>query len=276
MRSPFDGEMKRAAVRPKITDNKGREAFESALSGIVDSQSAAVAYRLADQKRLGSIADQHQAAHTYLGLAFRLIEAPSISVDVDGDKIPATRMLHFAGHAFREIGQLNRAADAYWRAGVTSNKNGSPDPFGIRSLARAKSCCADIGEDDRSDEMHVLEWEARRLGSERPTPILTLWRITSRYGTSLGAWLASLALLLGVFTLLYEALHASGWLCDTQPWTFLLTAAYYCAVTTATVGYGEIVPSHWASQLVVVLNIALAYALLATGATILGRKVLGR
>jgi hypothetical protein len=47
-------------------------------------------------------------------------------------------------------------------------------------------------------------------------------------------------------------------------------------VTTATVGFGDILPNNWLSQLVVILNILIAYGLLAIGSTILGRKVLAR
>lgn len=277
MKNPFPDERKHAAQRPEITDRKGRDIFERLLATVVDSESAATCYLKADQKRLGKLVEQHEAAYIYLALAIRLLEDSTISVNVGGaPTIPATKILHFAGHGFRQIGQLNRAADAYWRAGVISDTDGTPDTFAVRSLARAKMCYAEVGQADCSDRMHFLEWEARRLGAQGRTPILTLWRITSCYGTSLSRWLAAVALFVLLFAITYEALHAICWITSTQRWYCLWTAAYYCVVTTATVGYGDIIPTHLVSQTVVALNIACAYFLLATGATILGRKVLGR
>lgn len=157
-----------------------------------------------------------------------------------------------------------------------SDPDETPLGFGIRSLARAKSCYAEIGETALSDEMHRLEWEARRLRSGGAAPFLIAWKVTSDYGTSATRWMWSVLAFLAAFTVWYEWLHSNKALCDTQPWTPYLTAVYYAIVTTATVGYGEIVPCRWSAQVAVILNIACAYVLLAIGATVLGRKVLGR
>ena len=112
----FDREATKAVVRPKITDQTGLSYFATAIDSIVDPTTANTISSEADAKRLGSFADQHKAAYLYLALAFRLIETPSLMATSPG------KMFHFAGHAFRGIGQLNRAADAYWRAGVMTPK----------------------------------------------------------------------------------------------------------------------------------------------------------
>ncbi len=271
MHSSFDQQSILAAKLPKITDEEGCKVFDSVMKQAIDLASAQTIYQEANKKRLGSTEDQHKAAYLYLALAFRLNETPEIL-----GKSSPEKMFHFAAHAFRGIGQLNRSADAYWRAGVITKEKASPDEFGIRSLARAKSCFDEIGETDKSDEMHFLEWEARRLRSKRPSIFLFVWKLTSRYGTSVTAWLWSMLVFVSAFALAYEMLHCCKKLQETTQWTHLVTALYFTIVTTATVGYGEIVPCHWASQIVVALNILIAYVLLATGATILGRKVLGR
>jgi hypothetical protein len=46
--------------------------------------------------------------------------------------------------------------------------------------------------------------------------------------------------------------------------------------TTATLGYGDFVPSNIQSQIVVIINIIVGYLLLGVGLTIIGRKVLSR
>jgi hypothetical protein len=267
----LDAELEKANKSPWITDTKGESFFKLASNAIKDSATASEKYAICDDKRLGDGAAQLEAAYTYLALGFNMKRNPEIQVG----KITPWKMFHFAGHAFREIGQLNRAADAYWRAGVISDDL----DFSVRSLARAKSCYSEIGETEDSDTMHILEWNARRrLSSQRrfAKALLWIWSITSKYGTSSGRWFLSVGVFLGVFTVGYEVLHRFGYLTCTQVWTPMLTAAYMAVVTTATVGFGDILPNNWISQSVVILNILIAYGLLAIGSTILGRNVLGR
>ncbi len=277
MRVSFEALRREVARRPGVTDPRGNRTLIAAYAAIQDSASASAALAQADEKRLGSAADLHEAAYVYLALGIRLSESPAIELAGAKGAVRPAQLFHFAGHAFRDSGQMNRAADAYRRAGIASDDGGSPDAFGIRSLARAKMCYAEIGETDRSDEMHVLEWEARRRKARVGKPLLSVWKWTSGYGTSPRAWLLWVLGFVVLFTLLYEWLHRRGLLCAAHGWTPFLTAAYYCVVTTATVGYGEIVPCNGpAAQAVVTLHIVAAYILLAIGATILGRKVLGR
>lgn len=242
-------EQSKAKVKPSFSDAKGKEVFDSAALR-TNATNATDSFKQCDVKRLGTTSEQHETAYTYLALAFKMIEDPSVLIDSLNKKVTVGEMFHFAGHAFRGIGQLNRAADAYWRAGVIAEIS----DFSIRSLARAKSCYSDIGEMSKSDEMHRLEWDARRLRSGTiSSALFAVWKITSAYGTSSRRWFFSVAVFLLAFT-----------------------AAYMSVVTTATVGYGDFVPSHWTSQLAVVLNIAMGYTLLEIGSTILGRKVLAR
>jgi hypothetical protein len=226
---------------------------------------------------LGSTREQHKAAYTYLALAFTVLENEKIKICIANKTVEHSKLFHFAGHAFREIGQVNRAADAYWRAGITDNRGKPPSDWGIRSLARAKVCFREVGEVEKSDEMHCLEWEARRHWSPRVRKfVLSLWALTSQYGTAPRRWLVSLLVVFGGSALMYELMHRLLWIHQGQTWTPWASAIYYCAVTMTTLGYGEFVPTHWVAQSFVVLNIAFGYLLLAVGITILGHKVIGR
>ncbi len=272
MRISFEEEKKKAMEDPEVTDRVGKETLSSVISA--EGSQAQKKFDQASDKRLGPLREQHEAAYTYLALGIRQLRNQDLTIRSEGATVPLTRLFHFAGHLFRETGQLNRAADAYWRAGVANGKH--VDDFAIRSLARAKMCCAEIGESDESDRMHKLEWEARRALALWPKRVLlTAWRCTTGYGTSLQRWVCSLLWVLTVFSVLYAGLHAVGAIAQGRPWTWI-SAVYFCIVTTATVGYGDFTPSDWVGELVVVANVIVGYIMLAFGATILGRKVLGR
>ena len=249
----FRADQVKASSPPKITDSRGRDIFESAMESIVDTATASKLFETAEQHRLGSFCDRHSAAYD-LAIAFRMAEKDTIRVNGDSEDMSAAKIFHWAGHSFRDIGQLNRAGDAYWRAGVMSGTKQTPDTFGVRSLARAKTSYAEVGDFDESDRMHYLEWEARRQ-QKKVAPLLYVWKMTSNYGTSFSRWLLSCALFVVVFALAYQLLYSTGSLCVGHDWVWFLTAIYYCVVTTATVGFGEIVPTNGISQTVVALNI---------------------
>lgn len=220
-------------------------------------------YELAENGRLGAVREQHEAAYTYLALAFAVLENEKIRIRTDGEPVRHDKLFHFAGHAFHEIGQLNRAVDAYWRAGVTSEDGEYPTGLGIRSIARAKICYQEIGEAAKSDEMHRLEWEARRRESRAwLRPFLCLWALTSRYGAAPLRWLLSTLIIVAGSTILYEFMHRWLWIDQKQLWTPWISALYYCVVTMTTLGYGEFVPNHAVAQSFVVLNVLAGYFLL--------------
>jgi len=275
IRDVFEKEYCEAVKRPKISDQRGQDLFNSATSRITDSTSALTEYNGADEKRLGSTKEQHEAAYSYLALGFRLIDDSSILVQLGGKSFSPAEVFHFAGAAFREIGQLNRAADAYWRAGVVGTHQEKINAFSVRSLTRAKSCYKEIGQTDSSDRMHKLEWEARRgLSSGAMRAFLTFWKTTTFYGTSFSRWTLCVIIFLIVFAGFYEFLHRYNLISQEQPWKFGITPIYYCVVTTATVGYGDFVPRHPIAQVVVMINVLLGYFFLGIGTTVLGRKIL--
>ena len=77
------------------------------------------------------------------------------------------KFFHFAANAFRDLGLLQRAAQCYYNSallGYEKYSGGrSPDAsFARRSAGRAKSIFADLGEDEHSDDAHVLQQVIKR------------------------------------------------------------------------------------------------------------------
>jgi hypothetical protein len=296
MRHPFADERIAGYESPHISDHVGERIFGRVL---IDARDEATAERLkakADLQRLDDLRAQHEAAYIYLALAFskvRSMPKPDSRSDTQPNRA-AAELFHRAGNRFREIGHLNRASDAYSRAGYWDDPS---HPMCIRSLARAKVLYTQIGQPADADRMHVLEWDARRsrgpeakpserdsaqaLGCPKKrwklTRLMTsalwwLWNATSRYGTSFGRWLAWLAATLAAFTAIYT-LARDGFHTPTGfHWTPIITPFYFAIVTAATVGYGDITPKNGWTEAIVAANILTAYALLAFGVTILGRK----
>ncbi|MBI5106017.1 MAG: hypothetical protein HZB46_13740 [Solirubrobacterales bacterium] len=263
----FRAERDRAATPPeRISDERGSAILAHALHAARDPDAAARLRAEADEGRFGEKADEHRAAYVYLALAMS---------SIDDDPEEADTLFHFAGHTFREVGQLNRAADAYWRAGAlaadavaTHGGTEARAAWAVRSFARAKVLYAEIGESDRSDRMHMLEWEARRLTGAHP--ITALWGATCRYGTDLGRWLVWLVAIVAVYAIAYQAW--AGDFADAQhTWSWGVSAAY-----AAIAGVGDHEPETSWAQLLATSNVVVMYVMLAIGATILGRRVLGR
>lgn len=188
----LEDELKSATELPKISDKIGNDLFDTTYKAVVNELTAATVFHDLDNKRLGDTLSQHYSAYAYLALGFRLIELSNARICYNNTYFCAAELFHFSGHAFRGIGQLNRAADAYWRSGVIGSQDKQTVPLSIRSLARAKACCSEIGETEKSDIMHCLEWELRKTVSAFPRKAaLQIWKITSGYGTSTRRWIFS-------------------------------------------------------------------------------------
>lgn len=283
----------------KITDFNGSKHFIRAFNEVEKVEDAQKEYAKANQYRLMGTEKTHEAAYIYLALAYKVgkfnvpLKASRIKIEEKNGMalesesftdISAEFLFHFAGHAFREIGQLNRAADAYWRAGALGtflkdgqNKIELPTTLSVRSYARSKVLYSEIGQIRDSDKSHRLEWEARkRRAGILNKFLLWIWKYSCQYGTSFLTWLVWLVGITVLFTVTYELLHDHGLIYQGQTWYAWLSSFYYTIVTTSTVGYGDFVPIGKIAQMIVVLNIVLGYFILGTGLTIISRKLLGR
>ena len=261
----------------EITDRKGRVCYEKIFNQIKNSRNAFEIYLEADDKRLGNKQEIFEAAYIFLALADAIYKNKAISNSLKRKELSPEYLFHFAGHVFREIGQLNRAADAYLRSGLIGVTNPEPSQLAIRSFARAKMLFSDVGENDKSDELHRMEWETRRLFNKRPKKsFLTIWKITSLYGTSIKRWFCCIIIFTIFFTLGYELLYHHDFLHTAKDvqWRKGISSIYFTIVTLSTLGYGDIIPKSALSQFFVLCNIIVGYILLGIGLTILGKKIL--
>lgn len=278
--------LEKVKKRPSITDPQLAGAVEEA-GALICAGGEEEVIKTADRGRHEDTKAQILSAGSYLAVAFKSIE--SLTADYRDKSSQqslrdACKYFHYAAHGFRDLGNINRAADAYFRAGVAGSlveektESEREANLAVRSLARAKICYQEIGIVEKSDQMHVLEWSARSMDFQGVRwALLGLWDVTSLYGTSLKRWICSMTLMLFAFTVLYESLYYFEFLtADGVEWTPFVSSFYFALVTTTTVGYGDIGPQGPVGQISVVFNILLGYVLFAIGTTILGRKVLAR
>ena len=295
----------------KITDHIYKKTFTNVVNDLGPQKSSEVSnenpntlsieqkalkyFSDAETKRRGGKDGQYESAYIYLALGISSIKFDIEVKNANGTTMPAYKLLHFAGHGFREVGQFNRAALAYKRSGIDGinkyiTENETEEElldFNIRSLALAKVQYEHIGQTDSSDEIHILEWHARRMRkSDQWFTKLTkyTWGLTSIYGTSLTRWSKSMGILLVIYLIIYQSLYMqspdhfeleqdeSG---ETK-WVHILTPIYFFITTVSTVGFGDITPMSWLAQITVTTNILLGYGLIAIGLTIIARKVIGR
>lgn len=259
----------------KISDPRGITVYFAAHQGCTDQTMFDALHSHAEEARLQDTLQQYEAAYTYLALGHLGDLKPNMFRPTKPDSY------HSAGHQFRELGILNRAGDAYWRAGLRA----STPKESARSFSRAKACYAEVGDVDRCDQMHRCEWQRRREAAASPSLpgtrsigrafVLALWYLTSGYGTKFGRWLISFAAFLGLFTILYQSMESAGVVSpDGAHWTFILSALYYSLTTS--IALDHVALSGWGPYVVIMCNVVLAYTLLAIGATVLGQKVLRR
>ena len=84
------------------------------------------------------------------------------------------------------------------------------------------------------------------------------------YGERLRRWAACTFILVASFTVIYQVEYQLGGHLKVTDvcWVDWLTPLYFAAVTTATLGYGDIHAESWLAQLSVIANIFGGYVLL--------------
>ena len=136
----------------------------------------------------------------------------------------AVERFHFAANELRRADLLERSAQAYFNAAVRSLEVGRTSPhdetdanktleMGIRSAGRAQSMFDDLGEWEKADTAHALRMDLLRRWRHNQKSrlnfcILQVWGGLTRYGTSPGRWLGTLAVVLVVMTGIYAVLAA--------------------------------------------------------------------
>ena len=245
-------------------------------SKITDDESLEKVLQWADHNYAVDDTDtRFRVAYSYLAGAEYLEKATDIQLKLKR----ACRLFHFAGHHLRLVENWNNAGLAYLRAGSLAIEVEDFE-WAVRSFARAKQCFADVGDAEEAAQAYVKEQDARRFRAHKNKDAiqfvtLTLWQWTSLYGQSWRRWLACMVGLLLVFAGVYEWQFRIGLLelPEGSHWTMFITGLYHAAATVLTLGFDEIRPISAVSQLAVLLNLALAWALLGIGAGMIARRV---
>jgi hypothetical protein len=268
----------------RFTDSVASATYEDAVADLRAASS------LDDVRALKVAADRQReeallrgpllsAACTYLALA----QAKTPVGDTDPEEF-----FHFAANAFRDLGQLQRAAQCYFNSALLgyekySTTGSSPTTFAKRSAGRAKSIFADLGEDEQSDNAHVLQQTIKRAEfcdkkNYLLASIFFLWQVISGYGTSPARWARSMFLTVAAFAVLYAILIGTQ---NAVPSTeigrnglaFWTSSLYFSLGNLMQFGtLGSLAPATGLAQFVFMVHAVVAFILIGTGATFLSRR----
>ena len=210
-----------------------------------------------------------EVAYKYLAVA-DYDEKNNVSV-LEND---AGHLYHFAGHHFRFVENWNGAANAYSSGGDCSMKANDFD-WAIRCYARAKVCFQDVGDSELAGEAYIKEQDAKKAKYKRDKKhVQHFWyrlrKRTTNYGESFKRWFISFILVIFIFTCLYSALELCiHWPHHFKMKAFLSNIYLYFAIT---LGFGEIIQVPWQAKIVIAMNLASGYTMLALGIDIIIRK----
>ncbi len=120
-----------------------------------------------------------------------------------------------------------------------------------------------------ADENYLREFrEAGRLENA----LYWIWWATSDCGRSLGRWMGNIFIVAALFAGLFAVAGIRTGDHAREPLTFL----YYSVVTLTSLGYGDIVPTSSASQVLVMLEVCIGYMMLGGLISILANKMARR
>jgi len=124
-------------------------------------------------------------------------------------------------------------------------------------------------------DQFVRESEFIRACQETwPKWVFGLWKVTCDCGRSLKRWLLMCALMIGVFATVFGLAELLGSpiirLGASRP--TLVSNLYYSVVTFGTLGFGDIVPTCWIGQVVVMIEVFLGYVFLGGAISIFTTK----
>lgn len=220
-----------------------------------------------------------EAACTYLVMA---------QAGITVGKADPERFYHFAANAFRGLGLLQHAAECYFNAALIGYQryknigNGSAS-FTRRSAGRAKTMFSEVGDDDNSDDAHVLQQRTRLTELRRERRyflafIYWLWAIISGFGTSPTRWLVSTLITVVAFAILYPLLICWGDVIaagevQRSGWALFSSALYFSIGNLFQFGtLGTLTPKSGLAHIVAIVHGVFAFILVGTGATFLSKR----
>lgn len=192
--------------------------------------------------RHDSHADAIQAAHYYLTAAhFHESQDPPRSIHA----------YHQAGQQLHWLGQFTQAERAFSSAGRVAEQAATAMPAGpdqrhlqhlaVRAYSRANNSFAEAGELDASESEYLNERNARLVWSKmqgKHPLALSIWKVTSNFGTGIPRWIAWIGGTLAAFSLLYELFFRLHWfepMGNTTPsaWIPLWSGFYFTILARA-------------------------------------------
>lgn len=191
---------------------------------------------------------------------------------------------HWAGHIFRTLDQLERAAQCYYNsAELILNKESdlidAPLKLAQRSAGRAKGLFEELGEDEKADNAHVAQMDIKysRLRIRRRPLLLIfwIWKNATGYGTRVSSWIRLLGGTLVVFSVLYWLMLDQEWIELAQGMHFsgVLTPAYLSVINLIAFGaYTHITPVNAVAQIVLIIQMFASFVIVGTGLTFLTRR----
>jgi ABC-type multidrug transport system fused ATPase/permease subunit len=267
-----------------FTDDAAKQAYAAARSAREKATAEA------DIARLMKDADANRDEALARG---KLLSAACVYLDLAQSgktigKANPEKLYHFAANAFRDLGLLQRAAECYFNAALTGYRayqsTGRGDPvFVRRSAGRAKSMFSALGDDENSDDAHILQqriYLAELRAKKRHTlaTIYALWDWISHFGTSPMRWITSVLLTVIVFAGIYAALLKAGHALASPQieracWAALTSSLYFSIGNLFQFGtLGTLTPRSELAQLTMALHGIAAFILVGTGATFLTRR----
>ena len=118
------------------------------------------------------------------------------------------------------------------------------------------------------DQNYLKEFRER---SRIATVLYWLWWITSDCGRSLSRWCFWITLQLVLFALLFKYVGL-----DYGEYPTIISPLYYSVVTLTTLGYGDIVPSSLAGQVIAMIEVVTGYVMLGGLLSIFSNKMARR
>ena len=117
------------------------------------------------------------------------------------------------------------------------------------------------------DEYYLINYKKRHRY------IYYIWNLTSKCGRSILRWAFISLLLISLFSIIYGLIGPSGFYMKNQT---RISFIYFSVVTFSTLGFGDITPLKWYSEVLVIIEVLFGYVMLGGLISIFSNKLASR
>lgn len=229
--------------------------------------------KIANLKRLSSdYCEIVYAACIYLVLAQK-----------ESDTFIKSEYYHFAGHLFRKLGLLKKAAQAYENSSYCIfNENSTLDnksiDLALRSSGRSKTLYLEIGELEMFERLHRVQQNIKIVKNNHKNNInihLYIWKELSDFGTSGKKLLGNFFLATLLFTFINQYLVSNNHICINEEivnYKPIITTLYFTLINFATMGDVNFSATDYIAQFLIITNVLIGYIFLGIGITFFTKK----